>query len=142
MARGPVFTLVAVPGAKLVAPLVERAKQPVDRRMIDLAAILVGEQILLADVGDVARLGIFGEQMIEWLVLGRAQILGDRFVPFFAVGEFGIDTALSAPFQRGLPDGQLLTPADSANHLLDVIDRLTPTDSGGCFDFRGERIAP
>ena len=53
-----------------------------------------------------------------------------------------VDTPLSAPFQRGLPDGQLLTPADSANQLLDVIDRLTPTDSGGCFDFRGERIAP
>ena len=53
-----------------------------------------------------------------------------------------VDTALSAPFQRGLPDGQLLTPADSANQLLDVIDRLTATDSGGCFDFRGERIAP
>ena len=53
-----------------------------------------------------------------------------------------VDTPLSAPFQRGLPDGQLLTPQDSANHLLDVIDRLTPTDSGGSFDFRGERIAP
>ena len=53
-----------------------------------------------------------------------------------------VDTALSAPFQRGLADGQLLTPATSANHLLDVLDRLGPTDSGGCFDTSGDRIIP
>lgn len=53
-----------------------------------------------------------------------------------------VDTPLSAPFQRGLAEGQLLTPAQSAAQLLDVLDRLVPTDSGGCFDFRGERIAP
>ena len=53
-----------------------------------------------------------------------------------------VDTALSAPFQRGLADGQLLTPADSAAHLLKVLDQLAPTDSGGCFDWRGDRIIP
>ena len=53
-----------------------------------------------------------------------------------------VDTRLSAPFQRGLADGQLLAPEASAAHLLDVLDRLTPADSGGCFDWRGERIAP
>ena len=53
-----------------------------------------------------------------------------------------VDTALSAPFQRGLSDGQLLTPADSASHLLDVLDGLDPSDSGGCFDWRGDRIIP
>ena len=53
-----------------------------------------------------------------------------------------VDTQLSAPFQRGLAEGQLLTPADSAAYLLDVLDRLSPADSGGCFDWRGERIAP
>lgn len=53
-----------------------------------------------------------------------------------------VDTALSAPFQRGLAEGQLLTPAASAAHLLDTLDRLRPADSGGCFDWRGERITP
>lgn len=53
-----------------------------------------------------------------------------------------VDTALSAPFQRGLAQGQLLTPEASASHLLDVLDRLGPAESGGCFDWRGERIAP
>lgn len=53
-----------------------------------------------------------------------------------------VDTALSAPFQRGLVEGQLLTAADSAARLLDVLDRLDPADSGGCFDHRGNRIIP
>jgi len=53
-----------------------------------------------------------------------------------------VDTPLSAPFQRGLAEGQLLTPAASATHLLDTLDRLGPADSGGCFDWRGTRIAP
>ncbi len=53
-----------------------------------------------------------------------------------------VDTALSAPFQRGLAEGQLLTPQASAAALLEVLDRLDPADSGGCFDWRGARIAP
>ena len=48
-------------------------------------------EILLADVGDVALLGILGEQMVEGLVLGRADRLGDRLIPFVAVGEVRID---------------------------------------------------
>ena len=53
-----------------------------------------------------------------------------------------VDTRLSAPFQRSVPEGQLLTPADSAARLLKVLDALTPSDSGGCFDWAGTRIVP
>ena len=53
-----------------------------------------------------------------------------------------VDTELSAPFQRNVAPEKLFTPAQSAAHLLDVIDGLAPTDSGGCFDFAGKRIAP
>ena len=53
-----------------------------------------------------------------------------------------VDTRLSAPFQRSVPEGQLLTPADSAARLLTVLDALTPSDSGGCFDWAGTRIVP
>jgi len=53
-----------------------------------------------------------------------------------------VDTGLSAPFQRNVADGKLFTPEQSAGHLLDVIDGLTSADSGGCFDYAGERIAP
>ena len=50
-----------------------------------------GTQVLLADVGDVAALGILGEQVVERLVLGRAHLLGDRLIPFLAVGEDRVD---------------------------------------------------
>ena len=53
-----------------------------------------------------------------------------------------VDTALSAPFQRGVPVGQLFTPAISAAHLLHVIDGLSPQDSGALLDWAGETIAP
>lgn len=51
-----------------------------------------------------------------------------------------VETGLSAPFRKNLPDGQLTTPAESAAHLLAVLDGLTPDDSGGVFDWRGVRI--
>ncbi|MCJ8191572.1 SDR family NAD(P)-dependent oxidoreductase [Sphingomicrobium aestuariivivum] len=51
-----------------------------------------------------------------------------------------VDTALSEPFQANVPEGQLFTPAKSAAHLLDVLEGLTPADSGGHFDWAGERV--
>ena len=51
-----------------------------------------------------------------------------------------VDTALSKPFQARVPDGKLFSPAQSAGYLLDVIDGLTPADSGGVFAWDGQRI--
>ncbi len=51
-----------------------------------------------------------------------------------------VDTALSKPFQARVPDGKLFSPAQSAAYLLDVIDALTPADSGGVFAWDGQRI--
>ena len=51
-----------------------------------------------------------------------------------------VDTALSRPFQRGVPDGQLTTPAESASRLIAVLDGLGTADSGGCFDHAGHRV--
>jgi len=51
-----------------------------------------------------------------------------------------VTTALSAPFSKNLADGQLAAPSVAAGHLLGVLDGLTPQDSGGVFDWRGERI--
>lgn len=51
-----------------------------------------------------------------------------------------VDTSLSAPFQANLPEGQLTEPRAAAENLLGVIERLTPEDSGGVFDWKGERI--
>lgn len=51
-----------------------------------------------------------------------------------------VDTALSEPFQSNVPDRQLTKPSQAAENLLSVIDGLTPEDSGGHFDWKGEAI--
>ena len=51
-----------------------------------------------------------------------------------------VDTRLSEPFQRNVPEGKLFTSAHSAQCLLNVIDGLGPEDSGGVFDWAGLRV--
>ena len=51
-----------------------------------------------------------------------------------------VDTALSAPFQRGVPPERLFTPQIAAKHLLDVLETLTPEASGGLFAWDGTAI--
>lgn len=49
-----------------------------------------------------------------------------------------VDTALSAPFRKtGLT---VQPPATAAARLLDVLDRLTPADTGGFYNYAGERL--
>ncbi len=49
-----------------------------------------------------------------------------------------VDTGLSLPFQRGVP--HLFTPAESAAHLLGVVDAATPAQSGQLLDWQGTQI--
>jgi NAD(P)-dependent dehydrogenase (short-subunit alcohol dehydrogenase family) len=51
-----------------------------------------------------------------------------------------VDTRLSRPFQERVPEGKLFTPQQSAQHLLRVIDRATPADSGAVFAWDGARV--
>ena len=51
-----------------------------------------------------------------------------------------VDTRLSAPFQRGVAPAKLFTAAFSAGAMLEVIDRLTPAQSGGFFAWDGSEI--
>ena len=52
-----------------------------------------------------------------------------------------VDTSLSRPFQRNVPQSALLEPAQSAAHILAVLDGLSPADTGGFFAWSGEKIA-
>jgi flavin reductase (DIM6/NTAB) family NADH-FMN oxidoreductase RutF/NAD(P)-dependent dehydrogenase (short-subunit alcohol dehydrogenase family) len=52
------------------------------------------------------------------------------------------DTALSAPFQRGLTEAQLQTPEFTAKHLIRVMNVLEAQDSGKLFDYRGIPFEP
>lgn len=53
-----------------------------------------------------------------------------------------VDTKLSKPFQRGVADDRLFTAEKSARHLLDVLDRVEPADSGKCFAWDGQEVVP
>jgi len=50
------------------------------------------------------------------------------------------DTALSSPFQRNVPAGQLFSPEQSVSYMLAVLDGLKPADSGKFRAFDGELL--
>jgi NAD(P)-dependent dehydrogenase (short-subunit alcohol dehydrogenase family) len=51
-----------------------------------------------------------------------------------------VDTALSAPFQGNVAPGGLFTPAQSASALLQVLDQLTPEQTGRVFAWDGREV--
>ena len=51
-----------------------------------------------------------------------------------------VDTQLSAPFQGNVRPGQLFTPHRAARQIAEVVEQLTPEDSGGFFAWDGSRI--
>jgi NAD(P)-dependent dehydrogenase (short-subunit alcohol dehydrogenase family) len=51
-----------------------------------------------------------------------------------------VDTPLSRPFQRNVPDGRLFPAAQAAAQLWRVIDGLGPADTGRFLDWAGEPV--
>lgn len=51
-----------------------------------------------------------------------------------------VETRLSAPFSRNVPDGQMFSPDHAADCLLKVIEGLEAKDSGGFFAWDGQPI--
>jgi NAD(P)-dependent dehydrogenase (short-subunit alcohol dehydrogenase family) len=75
------------------------------------------------------------------MVIKTAAIEYSRTVPsltLLGIHPGTVDTDLSKPFQKN-SHHTLFTPVESANHILDVMrDRLG--ESGGVFDWKGERV--
>ena len=72
-------------------PAVKTVKNLVDIGMPDGAVLAIGQQILLAYIGGVIAIGIFGQQMIKRLVFFWPCFGRDRIIPFFGIVEFGIN---------------------------------------------------
>jgi NAD(P)-dependent dehydrogenase (short-subunit alcohol dehydrogenase family) len=53
-----------------------------------------------------------------------------------------VATRLSEPFRGQVPDAKLFTPEKSATHLLQVIDSLDASASGGVFAWDGKPVPP
>jgi len=104
---------------------------------------------LSARVGSISDNGIGGwhayrasKAALNMLVKNYAIEQARRNAEFIAVSLHPgtVDTGLSQPFQSNVPDKQLFTPQQSAGYLLDVIEGLTPADSGKAFDWAGKAI--
>lgn len=53
-----------------------------------------------------------------------------------------VDSNLSKPFQKNVKSEKLFSADESAAHMIDVIKKLSSSDSGGCFAWDGQKIAP
>ncbi len=51
-----------------------------------------------------------------------------------------VDSSLSKPFQASVPKDKLFSPEHAASQLLEVIQSLTPEQSGFCFDYAHKKI--
>jgi NAD(P)-dependent dehydrogenase (short-subunit alcohol dehydrogenase family) len=53
-----------------------------------------------------------------------------------------VESNLSDPFKKNVPEGKLFTPDYSAQKLLAVLSSLTIEQSGKCFAWDGKEIFP
>lgn len=51
-----------------------------------------------------------------------------------------VNSELSKPFQKNVPENKLFSPTQSATYMLNVIDNLQAEDSGKCFAWDGAEI--
>ena len=51
-----------------------------------------------------------------------------------------VDSPLSKPFQRSVPEGKLFTPAFSATQLIDILDRSEPDGNWPTLTGPGKRF--
>ena len=76
--------------------------------------------------------------LVKTLSIEHARRFPDSVIAALHPGT--VDTALSKPFSKRVPEGKLFDADYSARELLSVIDRLHPDDSGGFFAYDGSRI--
>ena len=76
--------------------------------------------------------------MIRTLAVERTRLAPSSIVVALHPGT--VDTRLSAPFQGNVAPGTLFAPDRAALQLLDVIDGLTPADSGRHLAWDGAEI--
>jgi NAD(P)-dependent dehydrogenase (short-subunit alcohol dehydrogenase family) len=148
--RGPEKSLRALDPAQIAAQFALNAAGPVlvlkhalrlmprDRRAVFAA--------LSARVGSIGDNGLGGwysyraskaalNQMLRTAAIEIAR--SHRHAIVAALHPGTVATGFGAEFHAGRAT---LTPAEAAGHLLSVIDRLTPADTGGFRDWKGEAI--
>ena len=82
---------------QLIPAFAEIFENARNRGMIYGPVVVIRDQILLADISDIAAVTIFREQMVERLVLCRTHFRWDRIIPFFGIGKDRINVKHDAP---------------------------------------------
>lgn len=127
--------------AKHIKPLLAKAE-----RSMDKPAIFATISARVGSISDNQLGGWYSYRMskaalnmgmknlsIEW-----SRSLKDVCVVVMQPGT--VNTQLSAPFQGNVADGQLFSPAYSAECLLEVLSKMNATQSGSFVDWAGESI--
>lgn len=73
--------------ANLISRSAPCAEKFFDFGVMNLAGLAIAQQILLADIGPVAAVRTFGEQMVKRLIFCRSNRFRYRLIPFLAVGK-------------------------------------------------------
>lgn len=81
---------------------------------------------------------------LNMIIKNAAIEVGRRNKPTIVVGLHPgtVDSDLSKPFQSNLADEKIFTPDYSAQKLLDVLENLSPEQTGKCFAWDGREILP
>jgi NAD(P)-dependent dehydrogenase (short-subunit alcohol dehydrogenase family) len=79
-------------------------------------------------------------QLIRSIAIGESRRNDQAVVVALHPGT--VDTRMSAPFQRSVPAGNLVTPVVAAGNLLRVIEALAPAQTGRIFAWDGAEITP
>ena len=80
-----------------IAPIAEFTEQIGQVGVIDRLAAIIGDKVLLRDIGDVIGLIVFGQQMVKRLFFRRSRLFGDGGVPFISVGKLRVDIENDTP---------------------------------------------
>lgn len=112
-----------------------------------------GERAVFASIS--ARVGSIGDNRLGgWYAYRGAKAAQNMFTKTLAI-EWArsrrnvacvalhpgtTDTHLSRPFQANVAPGKLFSPERTVRQLLEVIDRLTPADTGRFFGWDGSEI--
>lgn len=53
-----------------------------------------------------------------------------------------VDSALSKPYQRGVPQSKIFSPEMAVENMAEVLKSLTTEQTGRCFDWDGQEVLP
>ncbi len=112
---------------QLILPIGKIVEHGGNGGMVHRATVFIGHQILLADISDIAAVRIFGEQMIERLILCRAYMFRDRVIPFVTICKYGINIEHhAAEIENPVPHHS--AHAKASPRYWRSIERLRPTE--------------